>query len=273
MKDKMQRSFLKWAGNKYKILNQILPHIENGKRLIEPFAGSCVVSLNCNVNNLIIAEKNKDLINVYILLKKYKHKFIEECSHLFSPENNSSTSFYNLRKVFNNCEDYYKRATLFIYLNRHSYNGLCRYNADFKFNAPFGKYSKPRFPQNEMEYFISRSENMSFINNDFRVIMETALPGDVIYCDPPYIPISNTSKFTQYSGNTFSIDDHQDLACSAKELSQKGVKVIISNNDLEITRNLYKNADIKSFKVYRSISCKSSTRSHHQELLAIYNPK
>lgn len=271
MSSTYQRSFLKWAGNKYSLLPYILPELKAAHRLIEPFAGSGVVSLNSTFNKYILAETNQDLINVYNFLKKYKNNFILDCKKYFIPENNTADMYYKIRDEFNSVNDPYKRAKIFIYLNRHSFNGLCRYNSKLIFNAPFGRYKMPKLPEQQMQYFIARSKNMQFINADYRTTMLKAKPGDLIYCDPPYTPLSVTSNFTQYHGNIFSNTDHEDLVKLAKKLSNHGITVMISNHDLSYTRELYQGAKIRAFEANRWISCNANGRNKVKELLAIFS--
>ena len=123
------RPFLKWAGNKYRIVERVKACLPTGKRLIEPFVGSGAVFLNTGYPRYLLADSNKDLIDLYQHLKKDGPTFIEECRRLFRRANNTAEAYYRLRAEFNACTDTRRRAVLFVYLNRHGYNGLCRYNA------------------------------------------------------------------------------------------------------------------------------------------------
>ncbi|MGD8484718.1 MAG: Dam family site-specific DNA-(adenine-N6)-methyltransferase, partial [Thioalkalispiraceae bacterium] len=185
------RPFLKWAGNKFRIMNQIhklLP--ADGKRLIEPFAGSAAVFLNTNYARYLVCDTNPDLINLYNTLKKEGPDFIRYCKRYFTEKNNSAEKYYYYREQFNQTSDIRKRSALFVYLNRHGYNGLCRYNASGGFNVPFGRYQRPYFPEKEMLFFHRKAKRASFKVASFENIMRKARQGDVIYCDPPYVPLS-----------------------------------------------------------------------------------
>ena len=140
------KPFLKWVGGKYKIIDHILKNLPNGKKLIEPFAGSGAVFLNTDFEEYLIADTNTDLINLYKQVQTNGEDFIAYASALFIPDNNTETKFYTLRSEFNDCTEPARKAALFVYLNRHCFNGLCRYNSKGKFNVPFGRYSKPVFP-------------------------------------------------------------------------------------------------------------------------------
>ena len=137
------RPFLKWAGNKYRIIDQIRRKLPQGKRLIEPFVGSAAVFLNTDYERYLLTDTNADLIELYKLLKKEGKDFIEYSNSFFTDKNNNEEHYYNYREVFNTTDDCALKSALFIYMNRHGYNGLCRYNSQGKFNVPFGSYKKP----------------------------------------------------------------------------------------------------------------------------------
>jgi len=261
---------LKWAGSKYRILDAICKVLPHGNRLVEPFVGSGAVFLNTEYERYLINDVNKDLILFYKVLKKEGTDFIAYCAGLFTPGTNKEPVFYRLREEFNRVDDPVRKAALFLYVNKHGYNGLCRYNAAGEFNVPFGRYAEPYFPRKEMEYFLTKRNRLRIENDDFESIMRSAKKGDVIYCDPPYIPLSATSNFTAYSAGGFSETDQRRLALLAEETAGRGVPVLISNHRTEFTERIYKNAHICRFSVRRLISCNGSKREHADELLALY---
>ena len=134
------RPFLKWAGGKYRLIERIKEKLPPGKRLLEPFAGSCALSLNTDYDSYWLNDINADLINLYKTLQKDGPSFIAFCRAFFKDTNNTPEKFYELRQQFNTEKDIYSKAALFLYLNRHGYNGLCRYNSSGEFNVPFGQY-------------------------------------------------------------------------------------------------------------------------------------
>lgn len=149
-----KRPFLKWAGGKTNLVAAIRDAAPaHAFRLIEPFVGSGALALNlgCPIN--FLADANRDLIDVYAELKRGGERFIDECAVLFTRQNNAADAFYPLREEFNATRNRRRKAALFVYLNRHDYNGLCRYNASGGFNVPFGRYTAPRFPREEMGAF------------------------------------------------------------------------------------------------------------------------
>ncbi|KTD40348.1 DNA adenine methylase [Legionella parisiensis] len=265
------RPFLKWAGSKYNCLEKIIPFLPPGKRLIEPFAGSGVVFMNTNYSSYLLAESNIDLVYLFTTLQRNGNAFIQHCETYFSPEFNRKEKYYQLRSDFNMSIHSPEKSALFLYLNRHGYNGLCRYNSKGIYNVPFGLYSKPYFPHKEMQLFHLKSQQTEFIHNDFRKTFEYAERGDVIYCDPPYVLLSEKSHHLPYTKKLFTTEDQLELTELAKETAAKGIPVILSNHDTEFTRYHYRKAEIKSFPVSRFINCQGSLRRPVKELIAIFN--
>lgn len=264
------KPFLKWAGGKYKIIDRILSALPQADKLVEPFVGSGAVFLNANYKSYLLADTNLDLIDLYLTVQKSGVNFIDYAIELFSPGNNTEEAFYLLRDEFNQCMDVRRRAALFVYLNRHCFNGLCRYNSKGKFNVPFGRYGKPAFPTEEVKNFHLKSQNAEFVRSDFRTTMQSISPGAVVYCDPPYAPLTLTSNFSDYTQEGFGSKDHQDLAAEASSLRARGIPVIISNHDTDYTREIYSEAVISGFDVQRFISSNAGNRTKAAEILAVF---
>ena len=267
------RSSLKWPGGKKRVLNHIrsiLP-ISGKTRLVEPFVGGGSVFLNLTFDEYLLCDTNNDLISLYKAMKRAPKKFQKQAHTLFTEQNNTPDKYYELRETFNNTDDPYQRALLFLFLNRHGYNGLCRYNKSGGYNVPFGKYKKPYFPEIELEFLASKLKKASFIVGDFEQAFEHIKQGDVVYCDPPYSPINRTSNFTAYSGVEFSDDDQRRLVQCAVKAKELKVPTLISNHLTEFTKGLYASADSqKLFSVQRSISQNGKKRNKVEEILALY---
>lgn len=269
---KLTRPFLKWAGNKYRVLPHIHAMLPDGQRLVEPFAGSGAVFMNTDFDHYLLADSNADLISLFQIVQLHGERFIADCSRLFVPRTNNEDYYYRRREEFNRTNDAYRKALLFIYLNRHGYNGLCRYNAQGGFNVPFGRYKRPYFPAAELRAFHAKSTRAEFIHMDFDLVMQAVQTGDVVYCDPPYVPLSRSANFTAYSAGGFDLPQQQRLADLAEQARQKGVPVLISNHNTTFTRQAYRRAnDIKRFAVRRFISCNGSKRQNAGELLALFS--
>lgn len=269
-----KRPFLKWAGNKYRCLEHIIPQFPESCRLIEPFTGSGAIFLNTEFPHYILGEKNLNLIHLYQYLQQEGEAFIQYCQLWFKPEYNTKEQFYHLRQTFNQTEDTRLKSALFLYLNRHGFNGLCRFNRKGIFNVPFGTYLKPYFPYQEMLHFYQKAQNSTLFHGDFKQCFELARPGDIIYCDPPYHPISKTSNFTMYTQGEFNQNTQMELTELAHHACQRGVHVFISNHDTPFTRTQYAKAwNIDSFEVTRTIASNGHKRTKVKEILAYFSPK
>jgi DNA adenine methylase len=265
-----QRPFLKWAGNKYRLLTRIIQALPPGDRLIEPFAGSAALFLNTEYERYLVNDINTDLISLYQTLQREGKDFINRACSFFTPRNNTPDVYYNLRARFNNIDDPTEKAALFVYLNRHGYNGLCRYSAAGVFNVPFGRYNRPYFPRKEMVAFHIKAQRAKFTCLDFREVFTRARQGTVIYADPPYVPLSGTAYFTHYSSYAFGSTEQEALTQSAERLAKRGIPVLISNHDTPFIRQAYRNAKLTDFSVTRLISCKGDQRTPVNEVLALF---
>ena len=270
----MNKPFLKWAGNKYRVLPHLIPHLGYPKTYCEPFGGSLSVALNNVADKYVLNDINKDLVAIYNNLNSDGEDFIQYCKELFIPTNNTKEAYLDIRSKFNECTDMRERARIFVYLNRHCFNGLSRYNSKGGFNVPFGKYDSPKCPVDEMRFFHKYFEGKEVSFNSLSFEHESLYTGlgvgDVVYMDPPYVPATETANFTNYATEGFTHDQQVKIVEIAEELSAKGVKVIISNHDVPITRELYKKAKIYGIQVTRTISAKSSSRKKASELIAVY---
>jgi len=267
------RPFLKWAGNKFRIIERVKKRLPQGKRLVEPFVGSGAVFLNTEFERYLLCDSNRDLITLYTLLKDESAAFIDSVRPLFSERHNTPERYYALREEFNHCEELPRRAALFVYLNRHGYNGLCRYNASGGFNVPFGRYKRPYFPEEEMLAFARKAQRAQFRHQDFATTMKNCRRGDVIYCDPPYLPLSPSANFTSYSAGGFAMPQQQQLAELSIHCASRGIPVLISNHNTPIARDIYQGATLQRFFVQRYISCNGTQRNKAGELLALFSAR
>jgi len=230
------------------------------------------VFLNTRHEDNLLADSNPHLISLFSQLKEDGEEMVQQCKRLFTSKNNREHRYYELREEFNTSNDPVRRSSLFVYLNRHCYNGLCRFNKQGKFNTPFGQYERPYFPEQEMLAFAEKLQSATAKCQDFRLTIAEAGPRDVVYCDPPYVPLSNTANFTDYAAGGFSAKDHQDLAALCVETAQRGASVLISNHDTPFTRNLYHEAkEIVPVLVSRTISCNGENRKKARELIAVFS--
>ncbi len=269
---KKQRAFLKWAGGKYGLVEDIQRHLPPARKLVEPFVGAGSVFLNTDYDQYLLADINPDLINLYNLLKVNPEEYISEAKRWFVADNNRKEAYLSIRAEFNNTNDVMYRSLAFLYMNRFGFNGLCRYNKKGGFNVPFGSYKKPYFPEAELEFFAEKAKKATFVCEGYPETFRRARKGSVVYCDPPYAPLSNTANFTSYAGNGFTLDDQAALADIAERTAtERGIPVLISNHDTTLTRRLYHGADLSVVKVKRTISRNGSGRNKVDELLALFH--
>jgi len=262
---------LKWAGGKYKLVDKIAKYLPKGGRLIEPFVGSGAVFLNLEYDEYYLNDINKDLINLYKTIQHDGHEFIEFAKSFFIPKFHSENRFYDLRERFNFSDDIVEKSAILIYINKFGFNGLIRYNASGGMNVPFGHHKKmPYFPEKELIHFFNKSKKAVFRCMDFEKVINRAKANDVIYCDPPYFPISKTANFTAYSSGGFAENQQISLSLLAEKMKAKGIPIVISNHYTPATVKLYKVARKYKFPVQRMISCNGEKREKAMEILAVY---
>ncbi|ENZ4282621.1 Dam family site-specific DNA-(adenine-N6)-methyltransferase [Citrobacter farmeri] len=266
-----QRPFLKWAGGKYSLLTELDRLIPEGKRLVEPFVGGGSVFLNSDKHeSFLLADVNADLINLYQMLE-VDHIRVCSLAKILFERANSEEAYKELRDEFNNQRmGAPERAAAFLFLNRHCFNGLIRYNRDGFFNVGWGKYEAPYFPEIEIRAFKLKSHKCVFLNAGYRRTLALAGEGDVVYCDPPYEPLPGTAGFTNYAAGGFSWADQISLAESCVAAHQRGAKVLISNSNAPRVLELYQQHGFALHHVdaRRAISSKGSTRETAKDIVA-----
>ncbi|EBU3610187.1 Dam family site-specific DNA-(adenine-N6)-methyltransferase [Salmonella enterica] len=266
-----ERSIFKWAGGKFGVLEQIFRYLPEGKRLIEPFVGGGAVFMNAGYQENLLNDVNADLINFYKTLQREAHSLIT-LAHQFFQDYNTQEGYLAVRNAFNKqVYDDLHRAAAFLFLNRHCFNGLTRYNQAGEFNVGYGKYKTPYFPLQEMEAFLGAEGRSEFVCGDFAAVIEAAGEGDVIFCDPPYEPLPNTEGFTNYSGHDFKFEEQKRLVSLLTDAHRRGAKVLITNSGAPNIRELYHDNGFRVEPLFarRSVSCKGDTRGVAHDVLGI----
>lgn len=270
------KPFLKYPGAKTRLIPVIAAALAPGRRLIEPFVGSAAVFLGLGhrYEAAVLADINLDIIALYRGLCNDAGRLIAACEELMTPEANTPDGYYALRARFNAAAPgSHERVVALPVINRLCYNGLIRYNRRGGLNTPLGSYRNPRVPREQMLAFAQAAGQAEISCVSFRTTMAVAGAGDVVYCDPPYLPMSPSANFTAYATGGFSLTDQRDLVEMALAAAARGAHVVISNHDTPLARELYRDADeIRTVEVRRSISCKGDGRATVPELLAIYRP-
>ena len=269
-----QRTPLKWPGSKCRAMSELKKHLPAGKRLVEPFAGSCAVMMNTDYDEYLIADINPDLINFYQQLLVATNDVIFSAEALFKTAN-SEEEYYRFRHVLNyQSPTPSQKAAIFLYLNRHCFNGMVRYNQAGQFNVPYGKYKAPYFPETEIRAFAEKAKRTTFICADFSETLEMVRSGDVIYCDPPYNPLEGKESFTGYHTGGFGTNQQQALANKLHSLAIQGYPVIASNSDSVLTHGQYGYGrfDLHKITVARSVGASAGTRIMAPEIIATRFP-
>ncbi|MBK0080104.1 Dam family site-specific DNA-(adenine-N6)-methyltransferase [Kosakonia sp. S58] len=267
-----QRPFLKWAGGKYSLMPELDSLIPAGARLVEPFVGGGSVFLNlAKYERFLLADANPDLINLYQMLAVVPEQVTVLARQLFA-EMNDEPGYFAVRQAFNAQQmTGPERAAAFLYLNRHCFNGLIRYNRAGEFNVGWGKKANPYFPDKELLAFAAVAPSCVFMNAGYRRTLSLAGEGDVVYCDPPYEPLPGTAGFTNYAAGGFAWADQVALAESCVAAHQRGARVVISNSTAPRIIELYEQHcfTLHHVSARRSISSKASTRENAADIVAI----
>ncbi len=275
----MNKSFLKWAGGKTRALPEIMPVLDDlileqkTTRFVEPFFGSGVVSLNIQaVDSFLVNDFNKDLIELFKNVKA-EDDFILMLSGFFSEKTNNVLYFKEMVTRFNGSTNPLARSMIFLYLNKHCFNGLMRYNKKGFFNTPFGTYENVSFPKEALETFKKKMNlcNFEITSNSYQDVFAKVKKNDLVYCDPPYVNLENAQSFNLYGKDVFGVEDQRNLVELAKQAVKRGAIVVLSNHDTPETQELYKDASsIKTFNVTRSIAASGKKRKPVGEILAVF---
>ncbi|CQR47381.1 Modification methylase DpnIIA [Paraliobacillus sp. PM-2] len=264
---------LKWAGGKTQmldILRDASPKKGQFNKYIEPFIGGGALFFDLEPQNAVIADVNEELINLY----KSIASDVEEVIKLLKSMPNEHDFFLNVRKNDISKLSKIERAARTIYLNRTCFNGLYRVNRKGEFNVPYGHYKNPNICNEENLRAVSEMlQNKLIIKGDYKsVLQKYANPGDFIFLDPPYLPISEYSDFKRYTKEQFYEEDHIELAMEVKRLHELGCHVLLTNSNHELVHNLYSEFDISVHQTKRNINSKGNKR-RGEDVLVRVEPK
>lgn len=261
--------FLKWAGGKTQLLPELLKLVPTQFNAYhEPFVGGGALFFALQPKVAFLSDTNKKLINAYKCVRDHYPVVV---SHMRTFER-SAECYYHQRALLNDEKLLFAdpiAAARFIFLNKTCYNGLWRENSNGGFNVPFAKNknsSKFLIEKSLLNCSIAMQGDVSFYAEDYTNVTYRASPGDLVYFDPPYIPLKNTS-FVKYTMSGFDYNEHVRLRNIAIGLKSEGVHVIISNSDTSIVRELYKDFEIKEVQARRSINSNTSARHKVGELI------
>jgi DNA adenine methylase len=267
------RPFLKWVGGKGQLLDQIFEQLPSRfRRYHEPFTGGGAVffglwrSGRLAKKKAYLSDVNPELVDTYNSIKTQ----VEDVIEALSVHHYDSDYYYEVRAQDPWTLTRPQRAARMIFLNRCGFNGLYRVNKKGKFNVPFGRYVNPLICDEANLRQVSNTLQKAIIKNQgFETIVDRAQTGDLVYFDPPYVPVSGTSNFVSYAKAGFTQDDQEHLATIVETLSDKGVHVILSNSAAPWVVDRYSKFDVNIVPARRSINSKASQRGPVGEVVVV----
>lgn len=271
-KNKLVAPVVKWVGGKRQLLDEITPLLpKRVTNYCEPFLGGGAVLFSIQPSKAIVNDLNADLITVYEVIRDDVEALIES----LKKHENTSEYFYTLRDIDRDKASYQslskvEKASRLIYLNKTCFNGLFRVNSSGEFNSPFGHYKNPNIVNEPVLRAVSKyfnTSNITFYSEDFAETLSRVHKGGFVYLDPPYDPVSDTASFTGYNKGGFDRSEQLRLKRCCDELTQRGVKFILSNSATEFIKELYQEYDITIVKAKRAINADASKRGAIEEVL------
>lgn len=262
------KPILKWAGGKTQMLPDLLPKVPTSYgRYIEPFFGGGALFFSLCPEKAIIADSNPELINLY----RQVADNVESVIFYLKQYENTSEIFYSVRSLDWEQLSKPEAAARTLFLNKTCYNGLYRVNKKGQFNVPYGKYKNPKICDTEALYAASSAlKKAEIICGDYSLVLEHyAQPGDFIFLDPPYLPISEYSDFKRYTKEQFYEEDHVELAKEVIRLHEKGCHILLTNSNHPLVHELYAPFKIDIIQTKRHISCRGNTRKGEDIIVTI----
>ncbi|KDA50191.1 Methyl-directed repair DNA adenine methylase [Leuconostoc pseudomesenteroides PS12] len=267
--------FVKWVGGKRQLLPELVKRMpkDGYDKYYEPFVGGGALLLRLAPKNAVINDSNTELVNAWESIRDN----LDELSELLLQHEKQDTKEYyvdlratdrdgRITKMTN-----IERGARFIYMNKAGFNGLWRENKDGQNNVPYGSHKKLNLVTESfrsVSEYLNRS-NVKIMNADYRKAVLDANTGDFVYFDPPYIPVNQTSSFTNYTKDNFGLVQQEQLRDTALALANQGVKVMLSNADVPLIKDLYSDLIFKihHVKANRSINSNASKRGKVGEVI------
>lgn len=274
----MARPFLKWAGGKTQLLPQL--RVAAPRRIdtyYEPFLGGgalfFALQAEQRFKRAVLSDSNAELINAYqqardqiddliAALNVHRQKYIP------ADADARKAYYYRIRAKRPTCP--VGRAARLIFLNKTCFNGLYRVNSSGQFNVPHGRYANPAICDEDGLQAASRAlQNVELLNADFAEAVKAAGPGDFVYCDPPYVPLSQTASFTAYTAADFGPAEQSRLASTAEALRARGAALLLSNSGHPDVAQLYQDGGfhLETVEAARAINSNGAARGAVAEYL------
>lgn len=276
MNNKKISPFVKWAGGKHQLLTQIKIRMPKTYRnYYEPFAGGCAVLFELQPANAYINDINRALVHTYQTIKNVPEVFLEALDRLDKnmPENGREY-YYGLRKAYNDKllkEEYdTELAALFVFLNKHCFNGLYRVNRKGEFNVPYNNNRRASADRDNIMRASEYLQNVTITEGDFEKACKHAGKGDFVFIDSPYAPLNQTS-FESYTKEGFDIESHRRLVRLYDELTDRGCYCMLTNHNTDLINELYGNKGYKIDVVSVKRMINSDAGNRTGEEIIIYN--
>ena len=257
--------FLKWVGGKTSLLPELMKHVPARlRRYHEPFVGGGALFFAVRPRRALLSDSNVELVHCYRQVRDDVYSVLDALArHVYERAHFEAVRALEPLHLMSA-----ERAARFIYLNKTCFNGLWRVNRAGRFNVPFGRYRNPTFHDPGLLLRASQAlRGMQILRAPFEISLERALPGDFVYLDPPYDPVSQTSSFTSYTRDAFTWEDQKRLAAGCAALDRRGVRFLLSNSATPRIRALYGGFEQRAVRAPRHISCKGEGRGRVEELL------
>lgn len=272
-KRRVPRPFIKWVGGKTQLLEPLISIIDSARPFgsyHEPFAGGAALFFELQRTGRLhgaadLSDINPNLMDCYYAVRDDCAQLIEMLQHHKSQH--SRSYYYTMRSA--RPVSITERAARVIYLNKTCFNGLYRENSNGDFNVPIGDYTNPQIcDADNLTACAAALQSTALRCAPFQEILSQAHTGDVVYFDPPYVPLSSSSSFTAYAKAGFGMSAQAELADVARELARKGIAVILSNSDTPIVRALYAGFRIHDVLATRAVNSSGTKRGKIGEVIA-----
>ena len=277
MSDSRIAPFVKWAGGKRQLLSQIKERMpEKYNNYFEPFVGGGAVVFGLLPENALINDINKALINAYRQICNEPDMFLKVINKLDQEMwEDGKKYYYSLREHYNDklmkAEYDVELAALFVFINKHCFNGLYRVNGKGLFNVPYNNSRRSSVDESVIMEVSEYLQGITIMNGDFQEISASAKKGDFIFLDSPYAPLNPTS-FESYTKEGFDIESHRRLSKFYDELTAKGCYCMLTNHNTELINELYGNKGYKIdvVSVKRMINSDASNRVGEEVIICNY---
>lgn len=277
MKNTTVGPFVKWAGGKRQLLAQIrerMPREYN--RYYEPFIGGGAVVFDLLPENALINDINEALINAYVQIRENVDSFLDNINRIDSAiGEDGKTYYYSMRNLYNmkleKMQYDIELAALFVFLNKHCFNGLYRVNSKGLFNVPYNNSKRVSYDEESIRMTSDYLKRVTITTGDFEDACRNAGRGDFVFLDSPYAPLNPTS-FESYTKEGFTLESHERLARLYDELTERGCYCMLTNHNTELIEQLYGNKGytISVVNVKRMINSDANNRKGQEVIICNY---